>query len=122
MKDDRIIIPSKLQPERLDKIHGLHLGIIKSKQLARDYIFWPGMNKQVENKVSRCTICQSFRNKPDAEPLISHDIPVIPYTKLGIDFFQVQDRHFILFIDYHSKYPEIVELKHATSTETIKNN
>ena len=120
LKGDRITIPASLQQEMIDKIHESHLGIVKSKQLARDFMFWPGLGKQVEDKVSRCQTCQSFRNIPNNEPLISHNITDIPYHKVGIDLFEYKHEHYLIIVDYYSKYPEIARLKSTTSEAVIE--
>ena len=101
MKENRIIVPKTLQTEMLKEIHESHLGMTKCKQLARDYIFWPGMDKQIEDTVSRCCICQSFKNMPHSETLINHDIPDIPINKIGVDFFQMNQRNFLILVDYY---------------------
>ena len=89
----------------LEKIHEAHLGTVKCKQLAQDYVFWPGMSQQIEDRVTSCNECQTFRNSLHQESLICHAIPETPYSKVGIVIFKVKDKHFILLIDYYSKYP-----------------
>ena len=57
LKKDRIIVPSSMRKEMLQRIHQGHMGIGKSKQRARDVLYWPGMNSQISHMISRCTIC-----------------------------------------------------------------
>ena len=54
LKGNHITIPTSMRQSMLDQIHEPQLGIIKSKQLARDFIFWPGLGKQIEDKIARC--------------------------------------------------------------------
>lgn len=42
----RIVIPPTLRSHMLSLIHQSHFGIIKCKQLAREVMYWPGMNSQ----------------------------------------------------------------------------
>ena len=63
----------------LNKIHEGHLGIVKSKQIARDFVYWLGIGKQVEDKVSQCPVCLQHQNKPHAEPLVNHDVIDRPF-------------------------------------------
>lgn len=44
-KGEKIIIPHVLRAEMLECIHTGHMGIERSKQRARDILFWPCMNK-----------------------------------------------------------------------------
>ena len=58
LKGSRIIIPSRLRSEMLAKLRDSHMGMEKSKQRTRDVMFWPRMNSQIEDVVSRCGLCQ----------------------------------------------------------------
>ncbi|CAG7732092.1 unnamed protein product [Allacma fusca] len=43
----RILIPKKLQPEILAKLHAGHMGICKNRARGRDSVWWPGISKQI---------------------------------------------------------------------------
>ena len=120
LKQNRIIIPKSLQREMLHRLHETHQGVVKTKQLAKEYMHWPGMAQQIEDKINRCDLCQQFRNAQHNEPMISHKIPNTPYDKLGVDLFEINNKHFILVIDYYSKFPEITELNQTSSKHIIK--
>ena len=104
----------------LDKVHESHLGIAKCKQLAGDTMFWPGMASQIEDKIARCAVCQSFHNSPQTEPLKPHEIPNVLYHKVGVDFFHCQQATYLLIVVYYSKFLEIVEVETATTKDTIE--
>ena len=63
-KGTKLIIPKSMQPKMIKIDHESHLGIGKSKQMARDTMFWPGMTSQIEDISSCCETCQSNRNNP----------------------------------------------------------
>lgn len=118
-KGKKLIVPKSLQREMLNKIHEPHLGIVKTKQRARDVLFWPGLMSQVEDTVSQCSVCNSHRPANVKEPMMSHDIPDRPWAKLGADLFELQGSNYLICVDYFSKFPEIAKLKDCTSKETI---
>ena len=62
-RGERVVIPKSMQKFMIEKVHESDLGIVLCKHLARDVLFWPGMNKQIGEKVSKCGICQEHRNK-----------------------------------------------------------
>ena len=53
-RGERTCIPEELRKNTLTVIHSAHMGIVKCKQRARELVFWPGLNKQIEDVVSRC--------------------------------------------------------------------
>ena len=118
-KGDKLIVPQSLQSQMLSRIHEAHLGIVKSKQLARDLLFWPGMTSQIEEMIKQCPTCQMNRKAQPAEPLISHYIPDQPFAKVATDLFELQGKTYMLCVDYYSKYPDIALLPGTTSRSTI---
>ena len=70
LKGLRIIIPSSLCSTMKDIIHHGHNGIERCKNRGRQSIYWPGINREIEDLVSRCSLCSTHRNKQQKEPLI----------------------------------------------------
>ena len=60
--DIRVIVPEKLRAAVLEELHASHPGIVRMKSLARLHVWWPGIDKQIEETVRACTSCQSIRN------------------------------------------------------------
>ncbi len=118
-KGNRIIIPKAMRSEMLSKIHEGHMGIVKSKQMARELLFWPGMGAAIEDMIAKCGVCQRHRNQQSAEPMIPHDIPNRPYAKVGTDLFKLNNKDYIITVDYYSKYPDINLLPDQTSYSAI---
>ena len=119
MKDSRVIIPSALRLEVLDKIHTGHQGIQKCRERAKDSMWWPGLSKQLEDLVRECTTCVKAR-KNHPEPMIPSRVPDRPWRKVGTDLFEFKGQEFVLVVDYLSRYCEVGELKHSTSEEVIQ--
>lgn len=53
-KGQSVMIPSSLRRQMLTKLHEPHLGIVKTKQRARNIIFWPNMNYDLEQLIQSC--------------------------------------------------------------------
>ncbi|XP_038075960.1 uncharacterized protein K02A2.6-like [Patiria miniata] len=116
---NRVVVPRSMQEDMLKKIHESHLGIVKLKQRARAILYWPGMNSQIEDTVAKCAICQSSRKTQPAEPMIQHDIPDRPWSKLGADVFHLGGVNYLLVVDYYSKFPEVQALQDLTAHSVI---
>ena len=79
------MIPSKLQEYVLGELHVSHPGIVRMKTLARKYIWWPNIDKQLEELVQNCHACQSNRRKPTSAPLHPWSWPTGAWQRIHID-------------------------------------
>jgi hypothetical protein len=84
-KNEQLLIPAMLRREYLKTLHKGHLGMQKSINPAKEFMFWPGMTSEVREIVSRCPTCQKFANQLQEEPLIPHAVPELPWNKVGMD-------------------------------------
>ncbi len=117
---ERVVIPSDLIGEMLNKIHEGHLGMDKCKARAREIIYWPSMDKDIELKVATCATCSTYKPKNVKEPLMPHPIPDRPWEKLGADIFEFGGKNYLVVVDYHSKYPEVAKLDNKGANGVIK--
>ena len=108
----------------LDTAHECHAGINKMKSNLRAYAYWPGMNRMIEQYVSRCPACTVYQSRGDAAPLqpvaSKEDIPwntIAIYLTGPSDL--LQSRVLLTIIDLHSRYPEVYVLKQANSREIM---
>lgn len=118
LKGEKIIVPQSLRNNMLQKIHTGHMGVEKSKQRARDVLFWPGMGKQIEETVQNCSIWLTHRNSNQREPMIAHPIPKRPWQAVATDLFTWQSENYIIAVDYYSRFFELEKL-HSTSAAAV---
>ncbi|XP_014679393.1 PREDICTED: uncharacterized protein K02A2.6-like [Priapulus caudatus] len=86
-KGTRIVIPQTMRTTAIEMLHAAHQGMVKTKQLARDLLYWPGINKQIEDTISRCGPCQEHRARQQKESLMPMPIPTRPLEHVGMDLF-----------------------------------
>jgi hypothetical protein len=118
-KGMKLIIPKFMQQRMLDIINEPHLGVVKSKSRTREVIFWPGMSSQIEDKVSKCLICATTQNRNPKEPMICVDLPDRPWAKIASDIFVLDHSHYLLTVDYYSKWIEIVKMTELSSKYVV---
>ena len=118
MRGSRIVIPTALRLEMLDKIHTGHQGITKCRERARHSIWWPGLSKQLEELVKACPQCCRAQNQR-AEPLIPSSLPELPWQRVGTDLFEWRKHTYVLIVDYFSRFIEISRLNGTTAEEVI---
>ena len=86
----RIVIPPSMRADMLLLIHKSHLGIAKCKQRAREVMYWPTMNSEIDQIVSNCSVCAEKQNQQPAEPLKPTPTPDLPYNIVGCDMFEFE--------------------------------
>ena len=117
----KIIIPKPMRQEMLMSIHTGDMGIQKSKERASVVLYWPGMTKEIENHVSRCSTCQEYQNLPQRKPLLPHCIPSRPWQMVGtVDLFWGNGANYLLIVDYYSNFFEICLLSNIRSATVIQ--
>ena len=116
--DGRLLIPSSLRQTILDRIHSGHQGITKCRMRARQSVWWPGINREIEDLVKNCKMCIKTLNNPP-EPLIPTPTPQFPWQKIATDLFEYKKKQYILIVDYYSRFTEVAELHRTTSSDVI---
>eukprot|EP00794_Sanderia_malayensis_P014552 gene14552-16054_t len=119
LKGQRIIVPSSLRSTMKKIVHQGHNGMERCKSRARQSLYWPGMNAEIEELVARCSYCLTYRNKQQSEHLIAHEIPNSPWIKVASDVFHLFGRHYVIVTDYYSGYIEIERISDTTSPSVI---
>lgn len=120
LKDRRIVMPSSIRSSLLTKLHASHMGIEKTKQLARQYYYWPGMDEDIEIWIRRCSTCNSCQRKQTKQPLIQHPVPDYAWQKIGCDIFTSAGKDYLIAVDYFSKFAEISKLKRKNTAAVIE--
>ena len=117
----RVVIPPAGRQLLLDELHDTHLGVSKMKALARSYIWWPGMDSDIENLVKSCSVCQESRPAPATAPLRSWEWPSQPWSRIHLDFAGPFLGHmFLILVDAHSKWLDVHIMQSITATKTIE--
>lgn len=76
----RIIVPFNLRKRFLQTLHEGHLGITKTKAMARTCIYWPNISSEIEKLVQRCNAKLA---------LIPQEIPKSTISCLGRLLFEM---------------------------------
>lgn len=116
----RTVIPNKLQKNVMDELHRSHFGIVKTKALARSYVYWPNIDKDIENLIKRCEPCQSARPSPEKSELIPWKPTDSAWKRIHIDYAgPVHNFYLLILIDSYSKWLEVFKTKNMTTSFTI---
>ena len=94
---------------------------MRMKGLARMYVWWPGITKDIERAIQQCSACQIHQSAPSVAPLHPWSWPTRPWARLHLDYAgPVQGKMILILIDAHSKWIEAICTLNATSTAVIE--
>ena len=115
---DRLVIPLCQRCEVLCKLHEGHLGVSKCRDRARHAVWWPFMNKAIEEMIGSCVNCAKESRIPK-EPLRPVTTPARPWEMVGSDLFMLNNENYLMVVDYYSRYPEVAHLGRDTSAQHV---
>uniref|UniRef100_A0A5S6R024 RNA-directed DNA polymerase n=1 Tax=Trichuris muris TaxID=70415 RepID=A0A5S6R024_TRIMR len=120
LSGDRVVIPLSLQRPVLRQLHRGHPGIVRMKALARSHVYWPGVDKQIEEWVKRCHHCASVAKLPVKTTLAPWPVPVKPWSRLHVDYTGPFEGHyFLIVVDALTKWSEVLMTNSTTSLATV---
>ena len=122
VRGTRLLIPSKLRKAVLDLGHEGHQGVVKTKQRLRSKVWWPGIDRQVEEKCKTCHGCQLVGRPNPPEPLKHTPFPDQAWKDLAADLMGPlpSGSYVLVVVDYYSRYFEVDILKSVTSVKIIE--
>ena len=116
----RVVIPEKYRKYILDELHVAHSGIVRMKEVARSFVWWPGIDQDIELIVRNCSECQEVRNLPPVAPLTPWMWPGSPWSRIHVDYAEYEKKDYLVITDAYSKWPEVIPMNSTTSLATIK--
>lgn len=117
----RVVIPYTLRKTVLHELHEAHLGMVKAKTLARSYVWWPGLDKQIEEMTKSCAGCGQNKKSPPEAPIHPWEYPNKVWSRIHIDFAgPFLGSMFLIIVDAYSKWPIVRQMKSTTSSQVIE--
>ena len=117
----RVVVPITLREKILNQLHASHMGIVKTKSLARSYVWWPNIDADVETACRSCETCALEAAAPPRAAPRSWPYVAQPWSRLHIDFLgPFHTKTFLVVIDASTKWIEIFEMVKTNAGMVIK--
>ncbi|XP_025999271.1 uncharacterized protein K02A2.6-like [Astatotilapia calliptera] len=110
----RIVIPTSLRADILSKLHEGHLGITKCRERAKQSVWWPGLSSELIKVIGTCDTCCRERTN-HKETMLPTEFPQRPWAMVGTDLFQIENKQYLVIVDYFSRFFEVAKLTSTTS-------
>ena len=119
MYRERVVVPATLQKKILKDFHSGHPGETRTKSLMRSYVYWRGMDADIEEMVKACKGCALAAKAPPIKfnpwPKTDH-----PWQRIHIDFAgPLEGNYYLIVVDSYSKWPEVFRCKSPTTDFTV---
>ena len=138
LRGTRIIMPYSLRQLRAIKLaHERHQGLAKTKQLLgsstrgsqargtrlllREKLWFPRIDKKVEDLIRSCIPCQANCTAAHPVPLKMNELPPKPWYTVHVDFcgpFPTGE-YLLVVTDAYSRFPEVEIVKSTSAVSTI---
>ena len=100
----RVVVPPQGQQAILQEPHSAYPGMTKMKALTRMYVWWPGLENDIEETVRLRDECQLNQSNPLLASLSPWNWPTRPWARIHLDYARpFQGHYFLVLIDAHFK-------------------
>ncbi|XP_055633245.1 uncharacterized protein K02A2.6-like [Toxorhynchites rutilus septentrionalis] len=122
LRGNRLVIPVSLRDRVIELAHEAHPGFATMKRRLRQKVWWPLMDKAVENCVKRCKQCTLVSSLGVPEPLQRTKMPVKPWIDIAVDFMGPlpSGHNLLVIVDYFSSFIEVIVMKQITAKHTVQ--
>ena len=116
----RIFVPTACRKDVLARLHEAHRGIEATRRRARFTVWWPGVESDITSTVQACVPCQALLPSLPKEPLQPTPPSSRPFEAASADFGQVAGKHWLIYVDRFSGWPEAVYCgQDTTASKTV---
>ena len=117
----RIVIPEALRNKVAANLHASHQGLDSMQRRARQTVYWPGIEGDLEHCRSSCTACTNSAPSQPAETPIMTPPPEYPFQQTAADLCQIRGANYLVYVDRLTGWLEVAHLHgDTTSSELIK--
>lgn len=120
LHETRIVIPKSLQKKVISIAHEGHQGIVRTKQLLREKVYFPNIDKLVEETCKSCIPCLAATPSYIPEPLQMSKMPDNVFDEVSLDFSGPwpDGKYVMVLMDEYSRFP-IVEILNSINAKTV---
>ena len=83
-------------------------------------MWWPSLDRVIENCAKQCVSCQENQKNPPKAQLHPWETAIHPWDRLHLDFAgPYQDYMWLIVVDACSKWPEVISMTSTRAERTI---
>ena len=86
---------------------------------ARQSIYWPGIERDINNHIKACQQCREVVPSYLKEPLIPSPISEYPFQQVAADLFEINGNKYLAYVDRLTGFIELAHFPSSTSSAHI---
>ncbi|XP_064088671.1 uncharacterized protein K02A2.6-like [Macrobrachium nipponense] len=116
----RLVIPEPLRQQVAANLHGGYQGLDPMQRRARQTVYWPGLEGDLQYRRSLCEECDVHAPSQAVEELIITPPPEYPSQMTVADMFQHDGHMYMAYADRLTGWLELAHFPQGTSSSHIK--
>ena len=116
----RLVIPEPLRLQVAANLHAGHQGLDSMLRRARQCVYWPGMEGDLQHCRASCMSCETHAPSQPAETLIITLPPEYPFQSTVADMFQHEGHTYMAYADWLTGWLELAHFPHGATSQRIK--
>ena len=117
----RLVIPKRLRHQIIVNLHSANQGSTSMLSLARQAMYWIGMDRDINNHVQSYLSCRESAPSHVREPILLADIPEFPFQNVVADLFEVESYKYLVYADRLTGFVELAYFPSTTTCAVIIN-
>ena len=95
----RLVIPECLRQQIAANLHAGHQGLDSMLRRARQTVYWPGMEGDLQYQRNQCEACNVHTPSLPEEELVLSPPPDYPFQRTVVDMFQLNGYMYMAYAD-----------------------
>ena len=116
----RLVIPEYLHHRIASSFHAGHQGLDSMLRRARQTVYWPGIEGDLQYHRSSCEACNTHAPSQPPETLMLTPAPDYPFQQTVADLFQVNGHVYLAYADRLTGWLEIAHFPHEATSSKLK--
>ena len=93
--------------------------ISRTKERAKQAVYWPGIDSDIERVVSSCEKCQIQLPSLTKEPMLTRPQTERPFQEIAVDLAFICGQYYLIIVDCFTDWPSIHVLHKNTTSFSI---
>ncbi|XP_037092355.1 uncharacterized protein K02A2.6-like [Pollicipes pollicipes] len=116
----RAIVSRSLRSQVKTELHEGHIGCARMKHLARRFVWWPGLDMELEALARGCAACAAERAEPPHSVRHPWEPAGGPWQRVHVGFAgPIYGSSYLVLVDSYTKWLEVVAMKSTVAGRTV---